>query len=598
MAKKKQNLKDTTPAWQKAMERAKDHHLFGELLGHIRFIKKDDIKLIEIHSKGYIYFNSTKNFSVSDWVSLFEISALHLFLNFVNKKSVNRQYEIAALIETIRFWQDIGGSDYDLPHFLKLDEEKHPYINMSLAQLEDKFFVEGIPDELESFSLNPKSETGALIFKEEPKNSVYSYYDKPKDYTAIFASALKENLRKTFDLMGKKDGDVSPEIAEAKNWLLKYFPLVGVLVNRFTIVEDGDICERMKIRFGAVNGHQKEIYINPKVYDAGLDQKRRVENAIWMLAHLGLHIVMQHRARGVGRDRWYWNLACEIVIEGWLKSMQVGIRPNKVLAFDTDIDNGITDDIYEEILKEPRIARKWESLKGEHPDVLDDDESIYGLSHDESAVLALLKRGYDLQVGRGDIPAGLEEEIKVLIQPAIAWEVELAHWMGTYIPQAYTLRSYSHPSRRQSTTPDIPRARAYRPTDEKINVTFGVIVDTSGSMIRSLLGKVLGTVAGYAQDKSVEEVRLVYCDSEAYDAGYVAVSDLSGRITVTGRGGTTLQRAVDLLEGAKDFPKNAPILILTDGFIDDLSIHRPHAYVLPAGSRLPYKTEESIFYVK
>ena len=599
MAKKRQINPKELPAWQRGLERARNHHLYGELLSHIYFQKKDDIKLINIVDKGYIYFNSSKNFSPNEWAALFQIAALHLFLNLVTSKSVNKHYEIAALNEVVNFWLEVGGDEFDLPSFLKLNEEKYPYAKLSLTQLEEKLYIEGIPQAIDSYSLNLSDAHGALVFTPKDTKKIDLDYNKPKDFPQIFAQALKENLRKTFDLMGRKsDHHASAHIAEAKNWLLKYFPLVGVLVNRFDTIEDSDICEKMKIRWAAVNGTQKEFYINPKVFDNDSEYAKKVENAIWLLAHLSLHIVMQHRSRGVGRDRWYWNLAAEIVIEGWLKKMQVGVRPHKILGFDSDIDNGVTDDIYEAIVREPKMAKKWETLKGEHPDILDDDEFIYGAAHDEQQLLALLKRGYDLQLGRGEMPGAMQEEIRVILQPPIAWEVELAHWMGTYLPSQESIRSYAHPSRRQESTPDIPRARLHRPLQDEVNLTFAVIVDTSGSMLRSLLGKVLGTVASYAQERGVEEVRLVYCDAQAYDAGYVAVTDMLEHLSVRGRGGTVLQRAVDLLESAKDFPKEAPILILTDGFIDDLSIHHNHAFVLPQGTRLPFVTDKKIFYIK
>jgi predicted metal-dependent peptidase len=102
----------------------------------------------------------------------------------------------------------------------------------------------------------------------------------------------------------------------------------------------------------------------------------------------------------------------------------------------------------------------------------------------------------------------------------------------------------------------------------------------------------------YAQSKDVRQVRLVYCDAQPYDDGYIAIDDLLGRVKVKGRGGTVLQPAVNLVEGLKDFPRDAPILIITDGWIDTLSIKRIHAYLLPKGQRLPFKTAGEVFYVE
>ena len=92
-------------------------------------------------------------------------------------------------------------------------------------------------------------------------------------------------------------------------------------------------------------------------------------------------------------------------------------------------------------------------------------------------------------------------------------------------------------------------------------------------------------------------VRLIYCDAKPYDAGYVSPEELAGGVEVKGRGGTVLQPAVDLLESSRDFPKHAPVLIITDGWIEKtLRITREHAFLLPRGEHLPFVTEAPVFY--
>lgn len=595
MAKKRQLNEKDTPAWQRGLEYAKQHHIFGSVMASVYFQKNENISLIEVRSDGYIYFNPQKKYGAFEWAALFQIAALHLFLGKTkSSKIINREYETAALLDVVRFWKDTGGAESNLPYFLKVNWVDYPYENLSQDALEEKFAVEGLPTHFETLNLANQKEGGALLAADKKTLS----WQRAVDFEKAFAKAIRENLKKTFELMGREDVSATPELAEAKNWLLRYFPLAGVIVNSFKIIESVEECEKQKIRWGAVNGATKEIYVNPKVFDIVPGHQKKVQNYIWLLSHLALHVAFLHRSRGVGRDRWYWNLACDLVVNKWLQDLQVGVMPMKILAPTIEDNDGVVDNVYERLIKDIKLSRKWETLRGPLPDIMDDDDEIYGLMYDEDALLALLKRGYEMQVGRGDLPAGLEEEIKVLLQPPIAWETELAHWLGRYLPQRETVRSYAHPSRRQSATPDIPTAREYVPEEEKVSLTFGVIVDTSGSMMRLLLGKVLGIVAGYAQDKGVEQVRLVFCDAEAYDAGYVPVVNMLNYLRVQGRGGTILQRGVDLLENAKDFPKNAPILILTDGFIDELVLSRPHAYVLPKSARLPYKTSEEIFYVK
>ena len=81
--------------------------------------------------------------------------------------------------------------------------------------------------------------------------------------------------------------------------------------------------------------------------------------------------------------------------------------------------------------------------------------------------------------------------------------------------------------------------------------------------------------------------------SIAYDIRLTERTELEFR--VWGRGGTILQSAIDLLENARDFPKEAPILVITDGMIDILTIGREHAFLLPGEGELPFEPQGPVF---
>ena len=204
---------------------------------------------------------------------------------------------------------------------------------------------------------------------------------------------------------------------------------------------------------------------------------------------------------------------------------------------------------------------------------------------------------YHNEFHRGYIPAGLIEEIRALAMPPIPWDVELGYWFDAHFAPLAKRRTYARPSRRQGSTPDIPRPR-YMPVDvPEDSRTFGVVIDTSGSMSAKLIGYALGAVASFAAAKEVPGARVVFCDAEAYDAGYLMPEDIAGRVEVKGRGGTVLQPGVDLLVNAKDFPKDAPILIITDGYVEsNMSVRREHAFLIPQGRHLPFRAKGKIFY--
>jgi predicted metal-dependent peptidase len=199
---------------------------------------------------------------------------------------------------------------------------------------------------------------------------------------------------------------------------------------------------------------------------------------------------------------------------------------------------------------------------------------------------------------RGMLPAGLVQEIRALEHPPPAWDARLARWFEEFVPVLERRRSYARASRRQSATPHIPRPGWVRPSEVDRRSTFGVVLDTSGSMDARLLGKALGAIASYSAARDVPAARVVFCDAVAYDAGYVPVEDIAGRVAVRGRGGTRLQPGVDLLERADDFPADGPLLVITDGFCDVLRIRREHAFLVPAGRNLPFRPRGPVFRVR
>ena len=123
-----------------------------------------------------------------------------------------------------------------------------------------------------------------------------------------------------------------------------------------------------------------------------------------------------------------------------------------------------------------------------------------------------------------------------------------------------------------------------------------MILDTSGSMARGLLASALGAVASYGAARDVPAARIIFCDAEAYDAGYMKPEDIAGTVKIKGRGGTVLQAGVDLLEKAEDFPKEAPLLIITDGYCDKVLLYgREHAFLIPYGAQLPFVPKGKVF---
>lgn len=380
----------------------------------------------------------------------------------------------------------------------------------------------------------------------------------------------------------------------AAGWFIDRYPFLGGLASHFKIIEDYTYCNKNDIHIAAVDVTANEIYLNPS---AGLTY----EELKFVLAHEYLHAGLMHHDRCNGRDPYLWNVACDYVINGWLHELQIGVMPSDGLLYNPELAGLSAESIYDMMVSELKKYSKLSTFRGfRKGDIIGEVHNGYkdGMVLDDFCRSALSQGlEYHISTGRGFIPAGLIEEIRALAMPPIPWDVALAKWFDTYFAPLEKRRSYARPSRRQASTPDIPRPN-YMPYDIPIDSrTFGVVIDTSGSMDARTVGKALGSIASYSVAHDVPFARVVFCDADAYDAGYISPEDIAGKVLVKGRGGTCLQPGINALENAEDFPKDGPILIITDGEIEShLDITHKHAYLLPKGKRLPFKAKGNLFY--
>lgn len=485
---------------------------------------------------------------------------------------------ITRFLDSVKF----GESLYEYPFLRKISataDEREIY----------DYLVESGEGEEIGFLMDMEGLENPIIYDEEAgeKNACAEYFAEILAYTVS-------------DTVGRAGGHetkrYSTSAERAAEWFLSHYPLLGGLAAAFQIVEDCKFCIQEEIQIAAIDVEAGEIYVNPAA-------KLSTEELKFVLAHEYLHAGLQHHERCQGRDVYLWNVACDFVINAWLVEMEIGEMPDRGLLYDEMLKGRSAEEIYDLILADIRKYSKMNTFRGYGKgDVMGGSgRKVHpsGAANLDEFCKSALAQGleYHQSTGRGYIPAGLVEEIRALAMPPIPWDVELARWFEQYFPLREPRRTYARPSRRQGATPDIPRPR-YVQADLSENArTFGVVIDTSGSVSAKMLGMALGSVASYAAAQEVPYARVVFCDASAYDAGYLAPEEIAGRVMVKGRGGTILQPGVDLLECAKDFPKDGPILIITDGMIENkMHIRHEHAFLIPRGKRLPFRAKGKVFY--
>lgn len=614
---KKNNSKEI-PQFEKGWNLINGHYLLGSIancvylqsndtLFKIEGWNKNSIAYLKVVSNNQAYLSINKNKKYNDEQYLFVYAVLMIILAFqlYEKIDNDKKRELAITLFAINYVVNVLQIDF-VPSEFNL-----------FFQLEDKISFKNEEVIYEQIlNLNLYEEYKSLLFIKNDNFSIEFKFNEisekrngyKKGFSEIFAENIVKQAQRTIALSSKQN--YSEEELEnqktlsykAKKWFVNHYPLLSALAAQFKVIEDIKICKTLDISIAAVSVEHKEIYINPL---ANLN-----ENGMkFVIAHEILHVALNHASRRQGRDRLLWNLACDFVINDWLIQMNIGVAPEGIY-FDKELSGKSADEIYLLIVQEERLRKKLGTLKDKTAggltkktqhgcDMLDDD--IRYFSEFEDACKSSLLRGVFLHesIGRGDLPADLVAEIKALNQPPIPWQVELAKWISERFPLEESKRTYARPSRRQSSTPDIPRPKYVRPDELKNTRTFGVIMDTSASMDKKLLAKCLGAISSYSSAQEVKMVRIVYCDAQPYDEGYVNIDSLANKVKVRGGGGTVLQPAVDLLLRAKDFPDDAPILILTDGFFEpSLIVKRDHAFLVPRRVFLPFVPKVPVFEFK
>lgn len=579
------------------------HPFFSQLSGAIH-IKPSHLtgkgSIACVTKKGDIFVNPKVKLDPNEWSYVLAHNLLHLAFGHFDKDKMPQTSDLypdvwnkACDIYIARFLADIG---FGTPMFpdpaeeypIKLNDEKKIYDY--LLKTEKSPFLQSY-----GFNgINGKDMIGVdspIIYKAGETNL----------YADQFAFAINRSIKKAVSTVGGHDYNPKKDtlVTKAAEWFLSHYPLLGGLAASFKIIEDVELCHKYEIQIAAVDAIHGEIYVNPV---SGLD----LEEWKYVLAHEYLHAGLCHHERCQGRNHYLWNVACDYVINDWLHEMRIGEMPSEGTLYDEELHNMSAEAIYDLIVNKIRKFKKLDTFRGYGKgDIFGGNGPRFegigkGISLDDFFKHSLME-GLDYHIShhRGYIPAGLVEEIRALSMPPIPWEVQLAKWFDEQFPPLEKYRTYARPSRRQGSTPDIPRpSYAIREKDLESR-TFGVVIDTSGSMCSSQIGLALGAIASYAVSKDVPMVRIIYCDADATDAGYMSPEDIAGRVEVTGRGGTVLQPGIDALEKAKDFPANGPILIITDGYIEtNLKIKREHAYLIPNGNRLPFKAKGKVFYME
>ncbi len=314
------------------------------------------------------------------------------------------------------------------------------------------------------------------------------------------------------------------------------------------------------------------LYFNPKFLD------KLTENELqFVLLHEVMHIAFNHIERGIGKNNFLYNIACDIKVNQTILTMYSNDRSSisidghslmyslKSIGIDIPSDNKSSEQIYDVLLS----IKNESSSKYMNADFANlqkreiDDHSLWdeirkNINNYKDYFNERLNSAYKNSKECGNLPLNLQEELQNITKNPVNWRIIL----NNYISDEINDYSFLNPDKRfQDSDILLP---SY---SEKEEVPIGILfaIDTSGSMDIADISKC------YFEVKSAIE------QYNGHLKGYLAIFDcvLHGfyeindnfninKIKCVGRGGTSYKCIFEYMEkeSIDDIKK---VIILTDG---------------------------------
>lgn len=303
------------------------------------------------------------------------------------------------------------------------------------------------------------------------------------------------------------------------------------------------------------------MYFNPETVKEMDD-----ESLLFIMLHETLHCAFDHMKRTGNRDKFLWNVATDLCINGILVSSGIGRMPKNAL-YDPDLVGKSAEEIYDLIKQHVvEIPIEFEFVDDhfypDDDDNLDLPEEIRRHLGEDSHIQwrRILVRAAHYAKQHGKLPAGMMETIDELNRPKISWRDLLYRYVVDLIPSDYT---WLRPNKKYLSydiyLPGIVNADA---------ITVLIAIDTSGSIDTDTLKVFLGECHGIQTSFEVVQMHVIQCDAEVQDY-FVLEDDFPRRIMVKGRGGTDFRPVFkfideELIRKKGLFPQ--VLIYFTDGF--------------------------------
>lgn len=316
--------------------------------------------------------------------------------------------------------------------------------------------------------------------------------------------------------------------------------------------------EDTSTRTACTNGN--EIRFNPAFIES-----LQVDQVVFVLAHLVMHVAHHHPLRRSNRELGKFNKAGDYAINGILKDAGLSLIPGAF--YKKDYEHLSAEQIYEKLplsdSADPNNSAESENCQNEDPGGcggFEDARNEEGATlskvekqREEAKVAIAIQKAAQIAKAQGKLPGSLARLVEELVNPILQWQEILRTFIDHTARNDY---SWIYPNRRHIA--DGIYLPSFRSKGMKPLV---LAVDTSGSIGQSDLNQFQAELNDILLNFPAT-VHVVYCDSEISGTQIITSDEYPVELKPVGFGGTDLRPPFDW--AAKNVPEAGCLIYLTD----------------------------------
>lgn len=300
-----------------------------------------------------------------------------------------------------------------------------------------------------------------------------------------------------------------------------------------------------------------------------------VKNFLDILLHEHQHMLRRHDARRGSRDNVLWNIACDHIIDSWLKSFgftQPIVQWNIIKEIENDQRYQSEEAVYEWLLQnqgqQVKIRIKFDGSGGNQGggvvEVTEGSGNHFDVSIDltqngnepkniqqNENYLAQIRAMYNIEVSRGTISSEHQKLFDELLEIKVPWESVLEKALKTNAFEKACRRNWRFPNKYYSSL------NMYLPGRIKMEENTGVgtllvHIDSSGSMSDRILQKcgkvILESADHFAKIHLIVADVSIHQKKDFFKMDRDSILEYFKSEGIKGRGGTSHEKVFDYFE--------------------------------------------------